>query len=270
MFFFITNNSSKSRKQYMNKIKSFGITCYENEIYSSSYGVAWYLNEIGFTKKAYIIGDEGIGLELKEYNIKFLESKEQEVIINNFNEVVNHLNIDPEIGAIIVGIDTRITFAKIAYGLHALRTLDNCLYIATNLDSTYPLTEDIVAPGTGSIVSMLTTCSGKNPIVIGKPYQLLFNLVQETHPSINKERTCMVGDRLDTDILFGMNNGIKSILVYTGISTREEVRSESNSIIPTFDIESISNLKIFYENKKILNSINIKTLETWYLMIVLF
>jgi len=55
--FFVTNNSSKSREQVMSKIKSFGITCYKDEILSSSYGVAWYLNDIGFKKKAYIIGD---------------------------------------------------------------------------------------------------------------------------------------------------------------------------------------------------------------------
>jgi len=187
---------------------------------------------------------------LKLLNIDYIESKEQEFIVNSINDIGKCINIDKDIGAVIVGIDFRITYAKIVYALHALRTLDNCLYIATNLDSTYPYTEEVITPGAGSIVSMMTTSYGKDPIIIGKPYNILFNLVEQQNPNLDKERTCMVGDRLDTDILFGINNGIKTLVVYTGIVTREESKSQS-TIIPDFQIDSVSYLKHLYEKSQL-------------------
>jgi phosphoglycolate/pyridoxal phosphate phosphatase family enzyme len=246
--FFVTNNSSKSRVGNQKKIQSFGISCEKDEVYSSSFGVAHYLHKIGFDKKAYVIGDEGIVEEFNEFNIKYLHSRHHEVIVKSIQELQPYLNdIDLDVRAVVVGIDIRLTYTKIAYALHVLLNTKNCLFISTNLDQTYPV-DGCISPGAGSCVSGLITSYGKEPINIGKPTTLLFDIMKEKNPDIDPKRTVMIGDRLDTDILFGINNQIKTLLVFSGISTYEEASDPANKIVPNYTLESIGKLKEYYDN----------------------
>lgn len=92
----------------------------------------------------------------------------------------------------------------------------DCLFIATNLDSTFPSGGGKIFPGGGSIVAPLVVATGRKPIVIGKPEVWLLDDIIKSH-NLDRSRSIMVGDRLDTDILFGQNGSLKTLLVFTGI-----------------------------------------------------
>ena len=108
------------------------------------------------------------------------------------------LDLDEEIGAVVIGFDIKATYAKMAYALYHLQNIPDCLYIATNLDSTFPTPAGLL-PGGGSVISMLTTAYGKDPVVMGKPTEVFFSLIQHA-VHLDPMKTCMVGDRLNTGI----------------------------------------------------------------------
>lgn len=88
-------------------------------------------------------------------------------------------------------------------------------------DATYPLAGALF-PGTGSLLSVLTFSLGRKPdAVLGKPSQNMLDTILRRF-SLNPDKTCMVGDRLDTDILFGKRGGVKTILVLSGVTGKDE------------------------------------------------
>jgi ribonucleotide monophosphatase NagD (HAD superfamily) len=77
--------------------------------------------------------------------------------------------------------------------------------------------------GTGAMVAAVTTASRRDPFILGKPNRFMFETVQKDHPSINPDRTLMIGDNTKTDILFGKNCGLKTLMVGTGVDSLEQV-----------------------------------------------
>ncbi|KAL7064128.1 hypothetical protein AAHC03_05207 [Spirometra sp. Aus1] len=94
-----------------------------------------------------------------------------------------------------------------------------CKFYATNEDSQLPA-PDRICPGAGSVVAAVRVASGKDPIVFGKPHKAMFDYLVET-VGISSADAAMVGDRLDTDILFANKFGLLSICVLTGATTEE-------------------------------------------------
>lgn len=142
---------------------------------------------------------------------------------------------NPEIAKIVlVAMDTGFTYNKLK---NAHRALGNgALFWATNLDSTFPF-EDGFLPGAGSIVASIATAIGRQPDrVFGKPSPDMAMLALR---SLNMpSRSCLVvGDRMDTDILFAKNAGMDSVLVLTGATSREDLDRYTYS--PTYVLDSI-------------------------------
>ena len=133
-----------------------------------------------------------------------------------FDDILSILPTLPQIKAVLVGFDFHVSYAKLAVAHHLLISPDfPCIFVATNTDATFPAKHGVF-PGTGSIVKALETSVGKAPIVTGKPNQVLMECItRESH--LDKSRTCMVGDRLNTDIQFGKDAGLSTLLVLTGI-----------------------------------------------------
>lgn len=121
--------------------------------------------------------------------------------------------------AVVIAFDHEINYIKIAMAQRILTDPD-CLFIATNDDHSYPGLDGFY-PGTGTFVAAVKTCSEREPIVIGKPHGPMMDCIKELLGT--DQRVCMIGDKLDTDILFGNNNGITSILVETGVHTESDV-----------------------------------------------
>ncbi|EAL65021.1 hypothetical protein DDB_G0284737 [Dictyostelium discoideum AX4] len=238
---FVTNNSTKTRQQFLEKIKSFNIEAFIDEVYGSSYGAAIYLNQINFpkeTKKVFIIGEHGLEKELNDQNFKTI--KEINKLKDGLDSVQNTA-IDKDVGAVIVGMDTQLTFQKATYAHMCIKEIEGCLFIATNPDTSYPVKNEKTLPGAGSIVAMIQTSTGVKPITIGKPETLLLDVILKKD-NLNPERTLFVGDRLDTDIAFAVNGGIRSLLVLTGISKLNEINNIDSKINPNYYTNTIADL----------------------------
>jgi len=79
------------------------------------------------------------------------------------------------------------------------------------------------------MVAAVATAAGRDPIILGKPNPMMFEIVKKRHPSVNASRTLMIGDRADTDILLGKNCGLQTLMVGTGVHSLEKVREWEGS-----------------------------------------
>ncbi len=112
------------------------------------------------------------------------------------------------------------------------------------MDSTFPV-GNVAFPGAGTMIVPLINSTGKNPIVVGKPKTWMLDHLIKTH-NLDRKRTVMVGDRLDTDILFGIEGKLNTLLVLTGIATIHDLQSNQNSIHPNFVSHSLGDIAKLY------------------------
>ena len=112
----------------------------------------------------------------------------------------------------------------------------DCRFIATNTDLTYPA-NGCILPGTGALVNVLSSSLGKEPIVIGKPQPTMLQVILSKY-HLDPASTLMVGDRLDTDILFGQQGGLHTCLVLTGVSRLDDI----GAIKPDHVVDSLVRL----------------------------
>eukprot|EP01111_Echinosteliopsis_oligospora_P012050 TRINITY_DN4098_c0_g1_i1.p1 TRINITY_DN4098_c0_g1~~TRINITY_DN4098_c0_g1_i1.p1 ORF type:complete len:251 (-),score=59.58 TRINITY_DN4098_c0_g1_i1:238-990(-) len=194
---FVTNNSTTSRVNFLKKVESFGLEASKEEIFSSAYATAAFLHERGFKGKVYIVGEGGIGDELKEFNIPFHGGVEHRG--EHSLEDIEKIQIDKETKAVVVGLDRFFNYYKLTYAKLCLSEIEGCEYIATNTDSTLPGKNEVMLPGAGSIVNSITTAADRVPKIIGKPHKSMMDILIRDL-KLDPSRTCMVGDRLETGI----------------------------------------------------------------------
>ncbi|GBF92576.1 phosphoglycolate phosphatase [Raphidocelis subcapitata] len=239
---FVTNNSTKSRKGYLGKFTSLGLNINAEEIYSSSYAAAAYLDSIKFdrSKKVYVIGETGILEELDLKGIKYLggPGDGQKVVNLKPGEYMEH---DEDVAAVIVGFDRYINYYKIQYATLCIRENPGCMFIATNRDAVTHLTDAQEWAGNGSMVGAIVGSTKREPHVVGKPSGFMLQNIAEQF-NLKPEQICMVGDRLDTDILFGQNGGLTTCLVLSGVTTEEQLLSPSNEVHPDLYMSQLSDL----------------------------
>ncbi|CAL5016202.1 unnamed protein product [Urochloa decumbens] len=237
---FVTNNSTKSRKQYGKKFETLGLSVDEEEIFASSFAAAAYLQSIDFPKdkKVYVIGEEGILKELELAGFQHLGGptdgdKKIELKPGYYME---H---DKDVGAVVVGFDRYFNYYKVQYGTLCIRENPGCLFIATNRDAVTHLTDAQEWAGGGSMVGAILGSTKQEPLVVGKPSTFMMDYLAKKF-GITTSQICMVGDRLDTDILFGQNGGCKTLLVLSGVTSLQTLQSPDNSIQPDFYTNQIS------------------------------
>ncbi|KAI0565546.1 4-nitrophenyl phosphatase [Gracilaria domingensis] len=239
--FFVTNNSTKSRAGYLKKFTKLGLDAQAEEIFSSSFAAAAYLEQTNFKatgKKVYVIGEVGIPEELDLLGIPYIGGPDDAEKQPNmaFGGRVEH---DHDVGAVIVGFDRYINYYKIQYAQLCINENPGCKFIATNLDAVTHLTDAQEWAGNGSMVGAIKGCTGKEPILVGKPSSLMIDYIV-TKYGISRDEICMVGDRLDTDVLFGKDNGLSSVLTLSGVTTEDKLLSPSNTIKPDYYVNSIA------------------------------
>ncbi|CAI0376573.1 unnamed protein product [Linum tenue] len=227
---FVTNNSTKSRKQYGKKFETLGLNVNEEEIFASSFAAAAYLKSIDFPKdkKVYVIGEEGILKELDIAGIQYLGGPEDgdKKIELKPGYFLEH---DKDVGAVVVGFDRYFNYYKVQYGTLCIRENPGCLFIATNRDAVTHLTDAQEWAGGGSMVGAVLGSTKQEPLVVGKPSTFMMDYLAKEF-GITKSQICMVGDRLDTDILFGQN----------GVTSLSTLQSPTNSIQPDFYTNKLS------------------------------
>lgn len=264
--FFVTNNSTRTRRTFSKQLENFGIkNITENQILSTAWTLAQYLKSENFNDKVFLVGNSAMAEELDELSIEHNSLEEhQDFIFDSTN--YNEIRLDPSIKCVAIGIDYEFSFQKMIYASSYLKHGD-CIFLATNDDSSLPVPyENIVIPDAGSILSSIEKTVGKKALVIGKPRCTMWEILSRVH-DLNSKNTCMIGDRLDTviilieilqlkfifskDILFASNAEIeKSILVFSGITKENDmwkaVSQKEQNKIPKFYANSLGELlKLF-------------------------
>jgi len=222
--FFITNNGSKSRDQYQKKFKAFGIEVSKDEIIPVSYAAADYLQyEHPDVKKAFVVGSQGLCDELQEHGIHTLGGASEEYDRNFIFSEADFLKVetDPQVKAVVCGWDLNFTFSKLCTASLYLQKNPGCLFIATNEDC-YDKLLDRTIPGNGCLVQCIQASVSQKPIVVGKPACWLSSRLISRY-GLDPNETIMIGDRLDTDIMFGKNAGISTALVLTGCTSPDDL-----------------------------------------------
>ncbi|KAI8467882.1 MAG: HAD-like domain-containing protein [Monoraphidium minutum] len=239
---FVTNNSTKSRAGYLGKFTSLGLNINAEEIYSSSYAAAAYLESIHFDKdkKVYVIGETGILEELDLKGIPYLggPADASKVVSLKPGEYMEH---DEDVAAVVVGFDRNVNYYKIQYATLCIRENPGCLFIATNRDAVTHLTDAQEWAGNGSMVGAIMGSTKREPHVVGKPSDFMLRNIADQF-GLKREQICMVGDRLDTDILFGQNGGLTTCLVLSGVTTEEQLLSPTNEVHPDYYMTQLSDL----------------------------
>ncbi len=200
-FLLATNNSTKTRGMYVEKLKNMGIKVREKNIITSAYVTAEVLKKEENRASALIIGEIGIFEEIKRIGWGILDSK-------NWSKAEY----------VIVGMDTTLTYEKLKAGCLAIN--NGAKFIATNDDKNFPSEEGLI-PGAGSMVAALEAATGKKSRVMGKPNEPYVNMINSL---LGSEDIWVVGDRIETDMLLAEKLGAKKVLVLSGV-TKEPVKN---------------------------------------------
>jgi 4-nitrophenyl phosphatase len=250
---FVTNNSSKSRPQYLEKFTKLGIPSNTDEIFGSSYSSAIYISKILKLEppknKVFVIGEAGIEKELASEGVPFIGGTDpalrRDITPEDWAGIANGSLLDPDVGIVLTGLDFHINYLKLAHAYQYLRR--GAVFLATNTDATFPANHSFF-PGAGSISSFpLANMTGKKPLSLGKPSQAMMDAIEGKF-QLNRERTCMVGDRLDTDIRFGIEGRLGGTLaVQTGVNKKEDWEAEGAAAVPAFYVDKLSDLRAWAE-----------------------
>ncbi|EMG45664.1 PHO13 4-nitrophenylphosphatase [Candida maltosa Xu316] len=225
---FVTNNSTKSRNDYLTKFEKLGIPgITKDEVFGSSYASAVYVDKIlklPKDKKVWVLGEKGIETELKEFGYTTVGGTDPSLSTTGaFDANDKRLeNLDDDVGCVVAGLLFDINYLKLSLTLQYL--LKKLPFVATNIDSTFPSKGKLLI-GAGSIIESVAFASGRQPDAIcGKPNQSMMDSIKAAFPGLaaNPSRGLMVGDRLNTDMKFGKDGGLDTLLVLTGIEKKSD------------------------------------------------
>lgn len=220
-YVFMTNNSSKGKISYVEKLNRLGIPATEKHIASSVNATVMFLREHKPNAKLYLIGTESFKQELCDEGF--------EVAPVDFR--------DNDIDYVLLGFDTELNYEKVRGACYYISR--GYPYIATNCDLKCPVLNNKFIPDCGAIAKMIELATGRMPRFLGKPERTMVDAVSKEW-SVPVEKIACVGDRLYTDIAVGINAGATSICVLTGEATLEEISSSEYK--PDYCFESIKDL----------------------------
>jgi NagD protein len=196
-FLVLTNNSIYTRRDLAARLKLSGVDVPEDAIWTSALATARFLDDQRPGGSAFVIGEAGLTTALWEAG---------------YTQSERHPDY------VVLGETRTYSFERIT---KAIRLIDGgARFIATNPDATGP-SPDGVLPATGSVAALITRATGKAPYYVGKPNPLMIRTALNALDA-HSETTAMVGDRMDTDVLAGLESGLHTVLVLTGVSTAED------------------------------------------------
>ncbi|HQX01368.1 MAG TPA: HAD-IIA family hydrolase [Anaerolineales bacterium] len=211
-FVFATNNGTKTPEDYQVKLRELGVEVEPWQIVTSALGIAFMLaQKYPRGTKIFMIGEDGIRVALEEKGFEILSTEDA-----------------PQAQVFVMGIDRTINFMKVAEATLLVRA--GIPFYTTNTDKTFPTPRGEI-PGSGSWVSVITSATGVEPIIAGKPFPFLMELSLE-RLGTTKEETLVVGDRLETDIAAGQSVGCPTALVLSGVSTK----AQADEWMPRMDV----------------------------------
>ena len=195
-------------------------------------------------KTVFVLGEAGIETELDSEDVPHIggtdPSLHRLMEKEDFANIASGTSLDPSVGAVLCGLDFHLNYLKLSLAYHYLR--HGAAFLATNLDTTLPSSSTLF-PGAGTcsapLVAML---GGKMPTSLGKPSQAMMDAIEGKF-QFNRQKACMIGDRLDTDIKFGIEGGLGGTLcVLTGV-TKGKQDWEGGKTVPTAWVDKIGDLR---------------------------
>jgi HAD superfamily hydrolase (TIGR01457 family) len=211
---FLTNNSSRTPEQVAAKLEAIGISARPSEVVTSALATADLLAARGGS--AFVVGQDGIRRALTDAGIR---------VVDGEPERVDH---------VVVGVDLEATYAKLRTACVLVQR--GARLVATNPDRSFPAS-GALWPGAGALLAVITETTGADAEVVGKPFAPLFEAARARAGATSP---LVIGDRLDTDIEGARALGWDSMLVLTGVSTREEL--DASGIRPTYVAEDLRRL----------------------------
>src|SRR3954462_6325893 len=195
-FLVLTNNSIYTRRDLAARLRTSGLEVPEESIWTSALATASFLQDQRPGGSAFVIGEAGLTTALHESGYTLTER-------------------DPDY--VVLGETRTYSFERITQAIRLV--VGGARFIATNPDPTGP-TPDGPLPATGSVAALISRATGVAPYFVGKPNPLMMRSALNAIDA-HSETTAMIGDRMDTDVVSGLEAGLHTILVLTGISTRE-------------------------------------------------
>ncbi|WP_251547142.1 TIGR01457 family HAD-type hydrolase [Limosilactobacillus caecicola] len=216
---FVTNNSTRTPEDVAaNLANNHDISVDASCVYTTALATADYLDKnAGAHRRVYVIGESGLKTALQ--NCGFLLT-------------------DDHPDYVIVGLDTQVTYQKFETAVLAIR--GGATFIGTNADSNLPNERGMV-PGAGSLVALVQYATQQRPLMIGKPEKIIMQMALERY-GFSVDDVIMVGDNYKTDISAGINVGMDTLLVYTGLSTKKQVAKVKTK--PTYEVDTLDDWQI--------------------------
>ena len=216
-FILATNNASMTQEQYVSKLARMGVSVTPDEILTSAMATALYLAEHPeiepTSTRIFVIGEKGATQPLIDCGFTLTGLYE----LNDNSQPTSTMGAD----IVVCGLDRELSWHKLATATLNIRA--GAKFIGTNADTTLP-TERGVTIGNGAILAALQAATGVTPTIIGKPEPIIY---QQALSLLGSEpsATIAIGDRLDTDILGAVRTEIRSIMVLTGVSSKEDLQN---------------------------------------------
>ena len=214
-FLVLTNNSMYTRRDLTARLLTIGLDVPEEAIWTSALATANFLADQRPGGTAFAIGEAGLTTALHEAGYTLTDK-------------------DPDY--VVLGETRTYSFERIAQAIRLV--VRGARFIATNPDPTGP-TPDGPLPATGSVAALISRASGVDPYFVGKPNPLMMRSALNAIDA-HSETAAMVGDRMDTDVVSGLEAGMHTVLVLTGITSREE--AERFPYRPSRIVDSIADL----------------------------
>ncbi len=211
----LTNNSIYTARDLQARLRHSGLDIPVESIWTSALATATFLNEQRPNGTAYVVGESGLTTALHEIGYVLTDS-------------------DPDY--VVLGETRTYSFEAITTAIRLI--LAGARFIATNPDATGPSREGVL-PATGSVAALITRATGKEPYYVGKPNPLMMRSALR-RIGAHSQSTVMIGDRMDTDVISGLEAGLRTILVTTGISGR--ATAEDFPFRPTLILDSVADL----------------------------
>ena len=214
-FLVLTNNSIYTARDLHARLARMGIDVPEAAIWTSALATAQFLDDQRPGGTAYVIGEAGLTTAL---------------------HAVGYILSNQEPDYVVLGETRTYSFEAITTAIRLINS--GARFIATNPDPTGPSSEGAL-PACGSVAALISKATGVEPYFVGKPNPMMMRSALNTIEA-HSETTAMIGDRMDTDVLCGLEAGLQTILVLTGISGRDDV--DRFPYRPSRVVESVADL----------------------------
>ncbi|WP_055121510.1 HAD-IIA family hydrolase [Corynebacterium oculi] len=214
-FMVLTNNSIHTPRDLSARLRNTGLDIPAERIWTSATATAHFLRSQEKESTAYVIGESGLTTGLHEAGW---------ILTDN----------DPEF--VVLGETRTYSFEAITTAINLI--LGGARFICTNPDVTGPAPQGLL-PATGSVAALITAATGQEPYYVGKPNPVMMRSALNTIGA-HSERTVMIGDRMDTDMRSGLEAGMRTILVRSGISDDSEINRYPYR--PTRVLDSVADL----------------------------